>query len=274
MSTCREDPSKKIIDITTPLPDKFEDFGKFKARFEWAVINEIYVPVLVRDRVKFCIAQVFEKFILSSFSNFFSKAFYITAEVNTFIMTYEERNLYLKFIKATKRNNYDEYKANALLVKLKDASNLFTYLDYCRERVYTFTPNDGKDVCGFVSINDTIVPYIIHRREHHFPLFIIRGVKGFINSPPPDTDFLVGWSFRYLIYLCRLLGVPEIMLTKKSCETLTLRNLKLRFSVDTVFAETWPTTTNLSSIVADKYIKPTKRGRQDFNDKWMKDPDC
>ena len=135
----------------------------------------------------------------------------------------------------------EPFTCKDLVISLEDTIEFCTFLDVCYYKFYS-APNSVQqskhrpDKFGFICINkeSSLVPYVIKGGLKYVPLFKFE-FEGDTDNLKLKAEKLEGWDLSYLKYVCKVQGIDNEIFASKTCEVITIDDIKSYFPPRTVF---------------------------------------
>ncbi|XP_072380361.1 uncharacterized protein [Diabrotica undecimpunctata] len=248
--SCRtQNKSKQSKPISKPkiaTPDEIEnqiDIESIKGRFGWALIEDSYLPYIMRrDGHYFCLKIItkvifgnytvlYETEILSCVKHIFDLTFATKAEILNFnnINAFHCDHQYAKGLLIA--------SPPGILIHQDHVKEFGQYIKWCFKIIYTYV-QDASVRAGYVLINGAYVSYVVVDGLKYVPTFYFEmDPKSFEKCEKIE---LKNWDLAYIKFCGLIQGVAAKYTAGTSCFCFALDKVKEYFSQDTVIYECNP----------------------------------
>ncbi|CAL1265764.1 unnamed protein product [Larinioides sclopetarius] len=177
------------------------DYSSICGAFGWTTIGPVHLPVIMRGEEKFIAVRMFEsKIVFGYFPDIFPAAVFSCTNINSYYITTNEAKLLneINSVHCDFQFGYNDFSTKDYVVRLKDAVELFDFLEFCRTKLYGQGSNSAiSDKCGFF-LNYKI-PFVKKGTKKYVSLNIIYcdGATPAVNS----SESITNWDLAYFRFL-------------------------------------------------------------------------
>ena len=232
------------------------DQRSLEGKFTWMQVgNKGYLPVITRNEVngsitKFVSVKMVEKGFLGQFmKNLPYEVMSNISNIYSYKVTEAEAKLLFEINARHCDNNFgkNETFVRDFLVQSDEFLNFYSFLTLCNDKMVLKKSNE-HDKCGFLRIDGkSDVPYVVFDNIKYMPLFYFEGELGSIARKEIES-----WDWAYLKFCCKVQGVKDQMLPKKSCPVISVKDLKTFLPPGTTFQEYWPSMDYVNKLFSKK----------------------
>ncbi|GIY79262.1 hypothetical protein CDAR_230411 [Caerostris darwini] len=197
-------PEKSTSSKSDPPPI---DYSSICGAFGWTTIGTLHFPVIMRGEEKFIAVRMFEsKIVFGYFPDIFPAAVFSCTNINSYYITVNEAKL-LNEINSDHCDfqfGFQEFSTKDYVVRLKDAMELFEFLEFCRAKLYGQSSNTVEsDKCGYL-LNYKI-PYVKKRAKKYVLLNAVFPED--TKFPIMNSERITNWDLAYFRFLSCFLPI-------------------------------------------------------------------
>lgn len=220
--------------------DKIDEESS-KGRFGWCDFEKTYIPYIFREakKEKYVSVRIFEQKILNQYLRLLPDEVISCFTLYSFYITEAETRLFNE-INLNHTNCYfgkTMFTVKDLIVRLKDATEVYDFLVLCHERLVKKQIGSEKR-CGFVRIGEeSVVPFVLCKSRKLMPYFYFEEVGPDLSLESMQIE---GWDYVYLKFCFKVQGIIERLYESDKCKVVALDQIKDFFPTETTFQEYWP----------------------------------
>ncbi|XP_072380362.1 uncharacterized protein [Diabrotica undecimpunctata] len=243
----KRDQSKPISEPKVTTPDNIErqiDFESIKGRFGWALIEDFYLPYIMRPDGHYFSLLIIEKVIFGNCPALYRNEIFWCVQHVVGMTTFATKAEIENFNNINAFHCDQKYakgllipKPPGILIKQDHAKQFSQYIKWCLKMIYTNVP-EGSVRAGFVLISGTYVIYVVVDGIKYVPAFYFEGDPKSLEKCIKIE--LRNWDLAYIKFCGLIQGVGAKYIAGTSCICLALENVKEYFSTDTVVYECTP----------------------------------